>query len=590
MSKEIEKDLKDKEQEMKLKEQQALEFYHFLKEKGCILFETVVGSQAHGTSTPQSDVDKAFIYILPQEFIYGTKYQEQLRIHKDYTGFEIRRFLELAQSNNPTILELLYSPEDCVVTKHPVFQHAIDIRDQILTKRCRDSFAGYAKKQIEKAKGLDKMQNWEKERVTRKEPIDFCYIIEGYGTKPLKIWLDENEYEQKFCGVSKIPNARDVYAIFYDHKAHLCFSDLMSTEDKEHNKKILKEKGETVGLGYKGVAKTGVGENAAESNQLRLSSIPKGEEQMAILIYNKDGYTAHCKDYASYQVWLENRNEQRWVDNKEHGQQYDGKNLMHCKRLLQIAREIAETGTVQIRRPNPEELQDIRKGRVNLEELLHWAQEEMNALDAAFDNCNLPDEVGGELINQTLIKIRKDFYEGNFVVDADKSVPGASKFIKRHGNLTEFQTLLRNLIMERLPNPYYPDSFAKQCKLVEHDDVEGKGYYHSGGYIRIIDLIPLKKWPKSRMNEENMETEEDKTIYEDAEFENIVIFGLSDNKLTLGGGGDWQQGVIFDIVEHGDGFTVINEREEGWDEPRFEHGDLFEWLDIPVPDKFDEEE
>jgi len=29
----IEKDLKDKEKEMKLKEQKALEFYHFLKEQ-----------------------------------------------------------------------------------------------------------------------------------------------------------------------------------------------------------------------------------------------------------------------------------------------------------------------------------------------------------------------------------------------------------------------------------------------------------------------------------------------------------------------------------------------------------------------------
>lgn len=584
MTKAIENDLKDKEKEMKLKEQEALEFYHFLKDNNCILFETVVGSQAHGTSTPQSDVDKAFIYILPQEFIYGMKYQEQLRIHKDYTGFEIKRFLELAQSNNPTILELLYSPEDCIVTKHPVFQHAIDIRDQILTKRCRDSFAGYARKQIEKAKGLDKMQNWEKERVTRKEPIDFCYTIDstGYGTMPLKKLLDDMGMDQKFCGVSKIPNARDLYALFYDLKADMCFNEKHSEHDRETIKAILKEKGETVGLGYKGVGKTGVGLNSAESNQLRLSSIPKGERVVATLIYNKDGYTAHCKDYASYQTWLENRNEQRWVDNKEHGQQYDGKNLMHCKRLLQIAREIAETGTVQIRRPNPEELQDIRKGRVNLEELLQWAQEEMNKLDTAFDNCNLPDEVSPELINQTLIAIRKDFYEGNFEIKAE-SVPGASKFIKRHGSLSEFQTLLRNLIIERLPNPYYPDSFAKKCKLVEHDEVKGNGYHHYGGYIKIIDILPIKKWPKCKNESDQLE---------DVDFENVIIFKLDKDKLTLGGGGDWQTGVVFDIVEHGEGFTVINERNEDkdWDEPRFEHGDLFEWLDITVPDKFEKEE
>lgn len=412
----IQKDLEDKKQEMKLKEQKALEFYHFLKEQGCILFESITGSQAHGTSTPESDVDKAFVYILPQEYLYGLdfEYKDQIRVHADYTGFEIRRFLELAHSNNPTILELFYSPEDCILTMHPVYKYALDIRDKLLTKRCKHSFAGYAKKQIQKAKGLDKMQNWEKDRVTRKEPIDFCYVLDGYGSKPLKTFLKGRLMEQQFCGISKIPNARDLYALFYDWDAHNCFAEQLSEEEKESWKKNLKAAGRKVGLGYKGIAKTGVGTNVAESNQLRLSSIPKGEEVKAHLVYNKDSYTKSCKDYANYQTWLENRNEQRWVDNKEHGQQYDGKNLMHCKRLLQIAREIAETGTMTIRRPNREELLDIRKGRVRLEDLIGWAEQEMIDLDTMFDNSDLPDEVPTELINETLKKIRKDFYEGNF--------------------------------------------------------------------------------------------------------------------------------------------------------------------------------
>jgi predicted nucleotidyltransferase len=412
MTKAIEQDLKDNEKEMKLKEQKALEFYHFLKSEGCILFEAITGSQAHGTNTPESDVDKAFVYILPKEYLYGLdfEYKEQIRVHADYTGFEIRRFLELAHSNNPTILELFYSPEDCILTMHPSYKHAVDIRDQILTKRCRDSFAGYAKKQIIKARGLDKMQNWEKERVSKKEPIDFCYVVDGHGSRPLNDYLDKNGMDQKFCGISKIPNARDLYALFYDWDAHVCFSELETEEHREHNKRILREAGKPMGLGYKGIAKTGVGENVAESNQLRLTSIPKGQVIDAVMVYNKDSYTKSCKDYKSYQTWLENRNEQRYVDNKEHGQSYDGKNLMHCKRLLQIAREIAETGTMTIRRPNREELLDIRKGRVELGELITWAEDEMNHLREVFDNSELPDDVPTELINETLVKIRTEFY------------------------------------------------------------------------------------------------------------------------------------------------------------------------------------
>ena len=547
----IEKDLKNKKKEMKLKEQKALEFYHFLKEHDCILLETVVGSQAHGTSTPESDVDRAFIYILPQDYIYGTKYEEQLRIHKDYTGFEIKRFLELAQTNNPTVLELLYSPEDCIITKHPVFLQVFgQIRDKILTKRCKDSFAGYARKQIQKARGLDKMQNWEKERVVRKEPIDFCYVIDetGYGTKTLKWFLDDNSMEQKFCGISKIPNARDLYALFYDQKAHYCFSKLEEPETNKEKKEYYKGRGETVGIGYKGISKTDIGDSVSESNQLRLSSIPKGERVRATLIYNKDAYTSSCKDYQSYQTWLENRNEQRYVDNKEHGQSYDGKNLMHCKRLLQIAREIAEKGTVQIRRSNSEELLDIRKGKVNLEELLDWAENEMKEIDVLFDNSDLPNEVDPELINKVLIQVRKDFYtqawKGWSGWTEGAQTRGAEKFVERYKDLSEFQTMVRNSILERNPD-FRHDAIVTHP---EHGDssvcVEDYSNDEYGERFRLVDYVPTKNWVQCDG--------------EDLDTENFYIYGLTDDKLTVGGGGDWQKGCVFDIVEHEDDFMCIN--------------------------------
>jgi dTMP kinase len=49
-------------------------------------------------------------------------------------------------------------------------------------------------------------------------------------------------------------------------------------------------------LGYKGLVNTS--EN--ESNQLKLSSIPKGETSICNIIYNKDAYSQHCKDYNEY--------------------------------------------------------------------------------------------------------------------------------------------------------------------------------------------------------------------------------------------------------------------------------------------------
>jgi hypothetical protein len=40
-----------------------------------------------------------------------------------------------------------------------------------------------------------------------------------------------------------------------------------------------------------------------------------------------------------YQEWLQKRNLQRWVDVKSHDQKIDGKNMMHCYRLVQMARD-----------------------------------------------------------------------------------------------------------------------------------------------------------------------------------------------------------------------------------------------------------
>jgi predicted nucleotidyltransferase len=392
--------------------------YEYLKENGLILFETVVGSQAYGTQTPTSDVDKKFVFILPQEHIYGTGYIEQLNVNADYTGWEIKRFLELLGTDNPTVLELLNSPEDCIISKHPLFDIILEHKAEFITKGCSNSFGGYARQQIKKAKGLNKKQNWEndKTRVTRKGILDFCYIIKGNKSNPMKEYLDTYLYDQKFCGVVNIPNARDMYALYYDAEAGRCFSETFSVESREEYKALLKAQYKSFGFGYKGLVKVGGTENAGISSQLRLSSVPKGETPIAIFTFNKDGYTTHCKDYKEYQEWLANRNTQRYVDTKAHGQQIDGKNMMHCIRLIRMAVEIGSGEGIIVRRPDAKELLGIRRGEVDLDELITMADEAINGMDEIFDSSDLPDGVDIELVNNLLIEIRSKFYEGVYTI------------------------------------------------------------------------------------------------------------------------------------------------------------------------------
>lgn len=390
-------------------------FYEFLKNNNYILFEAIVGSQAYSTNTPESDIDKKFVYILPDS-LYG--FIPQVQIDKDYSGFELGEFMQLLETANPTILELIAMPEDCVLYKHPIFDLILKEKDKFITKKCSKSFGGYGLKQLKKAMGQDKMMNWEKSKTIRKNPIDFCYMIDGYGSRSLKKFLKEISCEQKFCGISKIPNTRDTFALFYDYKAYSCFSECVEKSEREENKKMYKSKGEAVGFGYKGIEKEGESENVSISNDLRLSSIPKGEKVVCVFSYNKDEYTQHCKSYNKYQNWLENRNEQRWVDTESHGQvseeknsKIDSKNIMHLVRLLNMSREISEGKGLIIRRPDAEYLKSIRRGEVNLQTIIDYVEKELKIIEEQFENSTLPNSVNHRFITSLTEKIRTEFFK-----------------------------------------------------------------------------------------------------------------------------------------------------------------------------------
>jgi hypothetical protein len=355
--------------------------YKYLKENNLILYEVISGSIAYGTNLPSSDEDRRYVYILPIDYILSGNIIEQVNDDtNDVVGYELGRFLNLISSANPNLLELLNMPEDCVVYKNPVFDLILDNKSKFLTKKCKNSFAGYAHAQIQKAKGQDKKQNWEKGRVSRKTPLDFCYIYDRTKAVLLTEFLKSRGTVQEYCGLSKVPHCKDLYALYHD--------------------RTLKKEGNFKGIAFE------------ESNELRLTSIPKELEYTFVgyVSYNKDGYSQHCKDYLSYQEWLDKRNESRWVDVQSHGQKIDGKNMMHCKRLMDMAKEIGEGKGIIVRRPNAQELISIRKGEVDLQTLIDSVEDEIKEVDKIFEDSNLPDKIDEIFINNLIINIRKKIY------------------------------------------------------------------------------------------------------------------------------------------------------------------------------------
>ncbi len=361
------------------------------------------GSHAYGTNVESSDIDYAGVFIQPLNDILGFNYTDQINDDKnDIVIYEIKRFLELLQTNNPTVLELLNTPDDCILYKDPSFDEILDNKEKFITKICSKSFGGYAKQQISKAKGQNKKQNWEKDKVTRKTPLDFCYLHMGEKSVSLKDYLDRNGLDQKFCGLSNVPHSRDTYALFYDRMSDFRYSDKRPKWEKFLSNLFNRIKP----LEFKGVS-------FENSNDIRLSSIPKGLPKsyfIGHISYNKDGYSQHCKDYLSYQEWLKNRNESRWVDVESHGQKIDGKNMLHCMRLIQMAREIGEGKGINVRRENAQYLISIRRGEVDLQTLIEYVEKEILEIDKLFESSSLPDNVDTDFINNMLVKIRKQIY------------------------------------------------------------------------------------------------------------------------------------------------------------------------------------
>jgi hypothetical protein len=89
----------------------------------------------------------------------------------------------------------------------------------------------------------------------------------------------------------------------------------------------------------------------------------------------------------------------------------DGKNMMHCRRLMDMAREIAEGKGIIVRRPNAEELLDIRKGKIDLKTLIDHVESEIKEVDHLFNESTLPEFVDKNHVEQLLIKIRKEIYK-----------------------------------------------------------------------------------------------------------------------------------------------------------------------------------
>lgn len=341
-----------------------------------VLLDCVSGSTAYNLAVEGSDVDKKGVFIMPLQQLYGFGQQDQVaNATNDETYFEVGRFLDLLEKNNPNILELLSTPKEHILFRHPLMD--LVKPEDFLSKLCLDTFAGYAQTQIRKARGLNKKIN-KPMGTERKSVLDFCFVIHNNGSIPLREWLKENNYSQRECGLVNLDHFRNVYLLYHQRQLSEGF--------------------------FKGIV------SGPDADDVQLSSVPKGIENLAVMNFNKDSYSVYCREYKEYQEWETKRNERRYQSTLSHGKSYDAKNMMHTFRLLNMAEEIALQGQVVVHREDRDFLLKIRNGEFEFDALMQMVDEKVERVKIAYDQSALPERPDPGIAEKILVEVREMFY------------------------------------------------------------------------------------------------------------------------------------------------------------------------------------
>ena len=130
-----------------------------------IIAIAITGSQAYGMNTKTSDTDVMGIFIPPPTYIVGVQQVEQVMLDKKLLGFEGTMFefskcFNLFVQQNPNVMELLWHVETQYIYRDTNYwPFLIASRNQLLSKKLKHSYAGYAWAQMQRLTKLNEKVN-----------------------------------------------------------------------------------------------------------------------------------------------------------------------------------------------------------------------------------------------------------------------------------------------------------------------------------------------------------------------------------------------------------------------------------------------
>ena len=341
-----------------------------LANENCLV-RVVAGSHAYGTNIVGSDWDERAIFadnmeriVLPFEKLEQVQFRQDDKVY-----YELSKYMPLLLSQNPNVIELLWTDEKDILFKNESGQSLINNRAAFLSIKVKDSYVGYAMAQLKRIKGHNK---WINSPQPEREPQqkDFASVVWNYsGEKELNKHVP-------FDGYIAVSLGSNNYSLW--NASRLNIPHYGGWMDNRGTPRVM-EKPEFDKLNQQGLAPD------------------------MIAKINFELFDSHHTNWKMYWNWKNNRNEKRGALEEKFG--YDVKHAMHLIRLLRSGIDILEKGIVPVKREDAAYLLEIRSGHYTYGEIVKESERLSARVEALSKTSHLPQEPDYKLAKAVMLDI-----------------------------------------------------------------------------------------------------------------------------------------------------------------------------------------
>ena len=332
-----------------------------------MLVKHYAGSLAYGTNLPTSDVDFRGVFAADPVNVrtpFFPMKEATDSAEEDTKLYELANFMKLCLLCNPNVIETLWVADESITFRTAAYDMLRAHRHSLLSRKVAFTTSGYALSQLKRIKGHNKwINNPQSEKAPR--PYEYMTVVQWFGAeKNLKVNLADYHKNHRL-----VPYGNQLFGVVAVQGYDLwdCYGRLNDTMEDEDRSKF---------------------------------STP-----IMLVKWNKEVYKTAKEKHDQYWQWKNNRNETRSELEEKFG--YDTKHAMHLVRLLRMGVEALRDGEILVKRPDAEELLEIRAGAWTYEEIVAYAESmDKEVREVWYSKSELPKKAPIKFAAQLLMDVQ----------------------------------------------------------------------------------------------------------------------------------------------------------------------------------------